>query len=279
MEIVNYLDLSLLTGSFDDVADWLVDRASTNGLTPIVVSHINVANYYHMEKHPETKRELKRGCVLVLDGIGMKLGGVILGRGWLPDVNGTDLFPRVMRRAAHRRLRIFCLGAERSIMQRSVDSIQKQYSGANIVGFDSGYFDAAEEAAIVSGITESGAQMLLVGMGFLRQERFSLEYCDHLGVSVIWNVGGLFDFISGAKLRAPLVVRKARLEWLFRFLREPRRMWHRNLVAAPWFLTHLLDARRRRTAVPTGHESADEQPVEHRREGSRELPQGDETQN
>jgi N-acetylglucosaminyldiphosphoundecaprenol N-acetyl-beta-D-mannosaminyltransferase len=240
LRLIRLGNLPLVTGSFANAADWLVELALAAPAWPVVVSHINACNYYYLQKRPALRDRLAKEAVLILDGIGMKIGCRILGLGWLPDLNGTDLFPFVMERASRERLRIFCLGSEQHVADAAAGEISRRYPGVEIAGSRGGFFDADEEDGIVSSVNGSGAQMLLVGRGFLRQETFALKHLARLNVSLVWNVGGLFDFVSAAKPRAPLFMRRARLEWLFRFLREPGRMWHRNLVAAPRFLAGML---------------------------------------
>ncbi len=250
MRLIRLGALPLVTGSFANAADWLIGLALAAPARPVVVSHINACNYYYLQKKPAFRDRLAKEAVLILDGIGMKIGCMLLGLGRQPDLNGTDLFPLVMERASRERLRIFCLGSERHVAESAAREISRRYPGIEIAGCRGGYFDAGEEDGIVSSINGSGARMLLIGRGFLKQETFALKYLDRLRVSLVWNVGGLFDFVSAAKPRAPRFMRRARLEWLYRFLREPGRMWHRNVVAAPGFLAGILYRRMRSGAAP-----------------------------
>jgi exopolysaccharide biosynthesis WecB/TagA/CpsF family protein len=231
--------LSLLTGSFDEAANWLVQKACDTKKTTMV-THINIYNYYYLRRNPDLNKKLNENCTSMLDGIGMKIGAFLLGLGWLPDLNGTDLFPLVMTRILKRPKRIFLLGAEKNIVMLAVRNIQKQFPEVKIVGYHTGYFKSKDETNIVSYINRKKAQILLVARGFGKQEEFVLKYCDQLKIPLIWNVGGLFDFISGVKPRAPLFLRRLRLEWLFRFLLEPGRMFFRNFIVAPWFIGYVV---------------------------------------
>ena len=237
---VEILGLSMLTGRQVEIAAWLVERAKGSHTSCTIVSHINVNNYYWLHRHPELQEKLRSECVLILDGIGVQLGAFFLGRGWLQNLNGTDLFPLVMREAARAGLRVFLLGGRTDVVERSAEVVRQRFPGVEIAGCRSGYFEPGEEASIASAVRRCNPDLLLVGCGFLRQELFALRQRNRLQVPLIWNVGGLFDFVSGAKPRAPAFVRRARLEWAFRFLVDPRTMWHRNFVAAPWFLGHVL---------------------------------------
>jgi len=139
---------------------------------------------------------------------------------------------------------LFLLGSEDATVKKAVLNIQKRFPGINVCGYNNGFIPEEEETKLVEKINNCKADILLIGMGFPLQEKFVLKYKDNLRVSLIWSVGGLFDSLSGNKKRAPVLIRKMRLEWLYRFLLEPQRMLHRNTVAALWSLSHIIFMRR-----------------------------------
>lgn len=253
--IVRYIDVPLLNGPANSVARWMVDRAFASDHRTLI-SHINANNYYWLSHDPGLRKHLLQVGILLGDGIGLKIGGLMLGHGRLEDLNGTDLFPLVMERGRQRGLRIFLFGGRHNVVHGARLAIETRYPGVEVVGCRNGYFKPGEEHDVVDSIRRSAAHALLVGLGFPRQEEFTLRYHEELDVPLVWNVGGLFDFVSGAKPRAPLVLRRIKLEWFYRFLREPRVMWHRNLVAAPWFLWHAF----RTSVTPTRRMSDNQEP-------------------
>ena len=240
---IRFLHLPLLAGSFDDLAEWFVQRILARPDTPDIVTHININNLYKLQRSPLLVDELRSESVMVMDGIGMKAGCFFLGLGWLPDLNGTDLLPHIMRKGSRHNIRMFLLGSRPQIAERAAAVISSKYSGIEISGHHDGYFNIEEEKSIISLINDSNTDLLLVGRGFPVQEIFSLRHRHELSVSLIWNVGGLFDFISGGTPRAPHFLRIIRLEWLFRLILEPKRMWRRNLVEAPRFFLETLKER------------------------------------
>ncbi len=235
LDVVSILEsIDLHTGTFEGTADWIIQNIlNSNSAEPLIVSHINVYNYFRLEKSEVLKNEICKNCTLIFDGIGFKVAAYLSGFGFLPDLNGTDLFPLVMDRCRKNSVRIFLLGSEPNVIEQTVTNILNSYPGINIAGYHHGFFNEPEEKRIVEMIKNSRAQLLIIGRDFLQQEDFAIKYKDELSTSVIWNVGGLFDFISGLKPRAPIYIRKLRLEWLFRLLLEPKRMWYRNFIAAP----------------------------------------------
>ena len=233
-------DLPLATASFATIADWLTVQATDRTRRPAIVSHINVANYHILWRDPELKHLVRANCVLLLDGIGHKLGAFARGWGVVPDLNGTDLFPLVIQQMATRGARVYFLGAREPTIRRAAERVQKQYPGITVTGYHHGYFSTEDEPNVIAQINSGEPDLLVIGMGFPRQELFALRNRDTLRVPLVWTVGGLFDFLSGETPRAPRWMRSLRLEWLFRFLLEPRRLWYRIVVSTPWYLQHTL---------------------------------------
>ena len=236
---VDFLGLPLITGDAHQVADWLVSLIDCTQ-PPVIISHVNANNYYHLCKDSTFCRYLTNNAYLLFDGIGMKLAASWLGLGWLTDLNGTDLFPLVMTKLVNKNVPLYFLGANELVVISTIQRIHRLWPTAQIAGYSFGYFKETDEDKIVEAVNASGAKLLLVGRGFILQEEFSLRQNKQLKASLIWNVGGLFDFISGNKPRAPFWLRQMGLEWLFRLVREPRRLWFRTFIVGPWLASHIL---------------------------------------
>jgi alpha-1,3-mannosyltransferase len=108
-----------------------------------------------------------------------------------------------------------------------------------IVGCRDGYADAADTTEITEAIRRAGADVLFVGMGNPKQEVWLLEHLAETGCRLGFGVGALFDFMSGAVPRAPAWMRAARIEWAYRLMQEPGRLWRRYLVGMPTFLVRV----------------------------------------
>jgi len=237
---IKHNDFIYVTGTFNEFADFIVDKIKDPRTDKVIIVHLNLRNYYYLHKDKHLINCIKKNCLVVFDGIGMKTGFFLKGVGLLPDLNGTDLFPLVMKQLCFLHTNIFFLGSDEKSIELAAKNCQTTYPGINICGYHHGYFPVNSEEEIVTQINQSNADILMIGRGFPLQEQFAIRNKDKLNVSLLWNVGGLFDFISGNKKRAPYMVRKIRLEWLFRFMKEPCRMLHRNTVAAFWSLGHIL---------------------------------------
>lgn len=238
---VTLAGLPLHSAGFEAMATWIVERClCPENLQPAIIAHINIHNMYLLIREPRFADRLREETNLIFDGIALKLAVFIAGAGWHRDLNGTDLFPLVMRHAEERAMRLFFLGADAETIRRTAEIVAMRYPRAAVVGFHHGYFTPSEESCIIDLINRSNADLLVVGMGFVRQEQFSLTHRGALRVKGIWNVGGLFDFLSGKKPRTPVWMRTLRLEWLFRCLLEPKRMWKRSIISAPLLLSRVL---------------------------------------
>ncbi|AXI83283.1 WecB/TagA/CpsF family glycosyltransferase [Xylella taiwanensis] len=167
----------------------------------------------------------ERVCILN-DGIGMDLAAwLIHGRRFVGNLNGTDLIPYLCKHTP-RPLRFFLLGAKPGVADAAAQTLCRL--GQLVVGTCDGYAQfAASGEHLVEFINASSADVLLVALGSPLQERWILDHDVQLHTPVVFAVGALFDFMSGSVQRAPLWVRRVHGEWLYRLLREPRRLFKR----------------------------------------------------
>lgn len=188
--------------------------------------------------------------LILPDGIGVDLAAKLLYGAPFPDnLNGTDFVPAFLQ-ASTKPLTVGLLGATRlnaEAASRKLAAIAVQH---NFVVIHDGYFSAAEEAGIVDRIEELRPDVLLVAMGVPRQELWIARHIDARHCTLPIAVGALLDFLSGAVPRAPLWMRRLRLEWLFRLAVEPGRLWRRYMVGNPLFLWRVT--RQKFSRAPAG---------------------------
>jgi exopolysaccharide biosynthesis WecB/TagA/CpsF family protein len=160
----------------------------------------------------------------------------------LPErVATTDLFPAVARLAARTGVTFYMLGAAEEANRKAVEAALAAYPGLRIVGRRNGYFTPTEEPAVVEEIARLKPDVLWVSLGVPLEQRFCARNLDALrGVAIVKTAGGLFDFLSLTKPRAPRWMQRAGLEWLFRVWIEPRRLFVRYLVTSPHALFVML---------------------------------------
>jgi exopolysaccharide biosynthesis WecB/TagA/CpsF family protein len=198
-------------------------------------------------------RVLSRQDAVFADGIGLRIAAAFRGFGLKGNVNGTDMFPLLCEAAAAEGLKLFLLGARPGLAEEVARTMCERYPSLEIAGTQDGYFDASEEEKVIDNINASAAHILLVAFGAPLQEMWIDRNRDRLKVGAAIGVGGLFDFFSGRISRAPLWLREAGFEWIWRFLQEPKRMWKRYFVGNPVFLWRAFSEQRqikRQTHAP-----------------------------
>jgi N-acetylglucosaminyldiphosphoundecaprenol N-acetyl-beta-D-mannosaminyltransferase len=175
-----------------------------------------------------------------IDGSGMRLAGRILGQPVRANVNGTDLFPLLCAEMAKQGQRLFLLGARPGMAEATAAWAQQHFPTLQIAGTQHGYYAAEEEDAVIARIRDSKTDVLLVAMGAPRQDLWLERHQTATGATIAMGVGGLLDFYSGRIPRAPLWMRRTGLEWVYRLLQEPKRMWRRYLIGNFVFVGRIL---------------------------------------
>lgn len=220
--------------SFREVLLHLHARIARKLRTHIVF--INAAKVVHYHEDIELRRAIERADFLLADGVPIVWASA-LSRNALPGrVNGTDLMDRMLFESAERGYRIFLLGARQEVLERCVSEIQRLHPNINIVGYRNGYFSVADEGGVVKEINSSRADILFVGMPTPRKEIWGERNLDLLDIAICQGVGGSFDVLAGLVKRAPGWMQRCGLEWLFRLLQEPRRLWRRYLKTNAEFI-------------------------------------------
>lgn len=190
--------------------------------------------------------EVLRGAHLILnDGKGVLLAGLILGRRFPADLNGNFFTPLLLDHAAASGWSIFILGARPGVAERVADVLKAKHPGLAIAGTMHGHFSADDEDDVVARIRAADPGLLLVGMGNPLQERFLARRLKDSGARVGLGVGAYLDFQVGEVERAPTWMNRIGIEWVHRLFQEPRRMWRRYLLGNPLFVWRVLRSRLR----------------------------------
>lgn len=188
---------------------------------------------------------LRAADLLYADGSGMRLAAKLAGLPLRDNVNGTDLFPLLCRDAAAAGVGIALLGARPGVAERCAENMRTRFPGLKVVWSHHGYLKDADVPGLIASLNNSGAGMLFAAMGVPTQELWIARHADALRPPVLLGVGALFDFYSGEVSRAPVLIRKLGLEWVYRFMLEPRRMFARYILGNPVFVLRALRRRMR----------------------------------
>jgi len=219
------------------IAGWIDQQksgaGSAQGLTRQVIT-LNPEMLMQARRDPVVRGILNRGDLVVPDGHGVVWAGGRLGCPLPERVTGIDLIRALAIRAAGAGWRLYLLGGAPGVAEAAAVNLQHQHPGLQVTGTGHGYFTGAELPAVLEQIRAARPDLLLVGMGFPKQEQFIRNHRQGLGLPVAVGVGGSFDVISGRLRRSPAWMQQLRLEWLYRAFQEPGR-W-RRLLALPRFV-------------------------------------------
>jgi len=223
---------SLTTNETIDCIDKAIER--NNRVNHVV---INAGKVVLMQKDPELYNSVVCNDIINADGQSIVWAARFLGKHLPERVAGADLMQHLVHLACIKGYKCFFLGAKEDVVKKVVDIYKKKYSPSIIAGYRNGYFSTKEEAGVAQEIASSGAQLLFVAITSPRKENFMFAYKDILSsVNFTMGVGGTFDVIAGVTKRAPLWMQDIGMEWFYRFVQEPRRMWRRYLVGNTKFI-------------------------------------------
>jgi len=189
----------------------------------------------------EYKNALLKSNLVLNDGIGIKIAARLKHIRLKENMNGTDLIPKVIEYAVYRNKGINLLGAKPDIITTAADNLKKKHPKINLTGYSSGYYDRSDELNLIEEINNSGAELLIVGMGVPLQEKWILKNKNKLNnIKLIIAGGAIFDFIALKFKRAPKPIQVIGLEWVWRLVQEPRRLLKRYIVGNPRFLLYII---------------------------------------
>ena len=217
---------------------------------PLLHTVINVAKLVNMAKNADLRDDVGTADVINVDGIGVLWGARLLGVDIGERVAGVDVMTELFALCAAKGYRPFLLGAEQHVLDAVAARLAQQYPSLVVAGLRNGYFTAAEEQDVVAAINASGADCLFVALPTPRKERFLRRYRDDLLPSFVMGVGGSFDVYGGKVARAPLLLQRLGLEWLFRVAQEPDRLWRRYYETNVAYAALLWGAYRARRGSP-----------------------------
>lgn len=203
---------------------------------------INAAKVVMMQQDHELHKSVVSADIINADGQAIVWAARFLGINVPERVAGADLMPALVDLCARKKYKCFFLGARQEVLEKVVHIYREKFGSNIIAGFRNGYFTHDEEASIAREIAHSGAQMLFVGISSPKKENFLFENREVLKkVNFTMGVGGTFDVIAGLTTRAPLWMQRYGLEWLYRLIQEPSRLWQRYLIGNTKFILLVLN--------------------------------------
>jgi len=231
---------SLLFGFYLDALrmDEVVERCRTAILTQsrVLVGVVNAAKVVKVRSDSPLRNALAQCDLLLADGQSVVWASRLLGRPLPERVTGIDLFEKLLALAHREHRSVYLLGAAPQVLAELRENLGRRFPNARVVGAHHGYFKDSEAADIVAKISAAAPDMLFLGMPSPKKELFLADFGSALGVPVLHGVGGSFDVLAGITRRAPPTWQRMGMEWAYRVLQEPRRLWWRYFSTNATFL-------------------------------------------
>jgi len=209
------------------------------------IMYVNIHCMNVSWQNPEYRRILNEADVVYCDGAGVLLGARLLCKHLPARMTAADWIDDLCELCVQKGYRLFLLGAEEGIAERAAQVLCQRFPNLQIAGTHHGFFKQDGQQDVIRTINQAEADILLVGMGTPIQELWIDRHADKLNVPIVWAVGAAMDFISGKVPRAPRWMRSCGMEWFFRLIIEPRRMWRRYVVGNVVFMLRIVSRRLR----------------------------------
>jgi N-acetylglucosaminyldiphosphoundecaprenol N-acetyl-beta-D-mannosaminyltransferase len=203
--------------------------------SPLQIGVVNAAKVVNMYRNPALGADVLSSDVIFADGASVVWASHILGTPLPERVAGIDLMMGMLERGQKERYRVYLFGATEEVNRTVAERIKADYPGVIVAGRRNGYFSANEEESIANDIAQTKPDILLVAITSPKKEQFLARWSDRIKVPICHGVGGSFDVYAGKVKRAPLSWQRCGMEWLYRLLQEPGRMWKRYLVTNSLF--------------------------------------------
>ena len=237
-EIATILGVPVVPYTMDETVTKLTQDTLKNKRNFVVTANAEIIMMAQGDK--EYKTLLAETADLILpDGAGTVWAGNYLGYTIPERVAGYDLYLRLLEEAAKNNIPVYFFGGKPGIAEEAAEEGKHRWPGLNVAGCRNGYFSAEEEPGIIEDINRSGAAMLFAALGAPKQEKWLAKYRERLGPCLLMGIGGSFDVLAGKVQRAPKWVQDAKLEWLFRLMKQPSRFG--RMLALPKFVFAVRD--------------------------------------
>ena len=194
---------------------------------PYVIHFVNGNKIAKAREDVAMREILWRGDYVLADGQPLLPMARMLGIRIPERIDGIGLMHKLLALANEKRYRIYLLGSRQEILEKCLAVIQQRYPNVSIAGSRNGYFQQTDLPEIIGQINAVSPDILFIGIGSPAKEQLADQWKTQIHATIIQGVGGSFDVVAGLVSRAPLLMQRLGLEWLYRIVQEPRRMFWR----------------------------------------------------
>lgn len=222
------IDNLTMKETLDEIDKLILKNDKSYVVTP------NVDHIVQLETDVELKNIYRDASLILADGKPLLWISKWYKTPIKEKISGSDLFPLLCEMAAKKGYSMFFLGAAEGVAAKAAENLKKKYNGLKIVGTYSPPYgfekDEIESEKIIDMVKEAHPDILILGLGSPKQEKFVYHYCKDLGVPISLGLGASLDFEAGNIRRAPKWMSDHGLEWLYRLIKEPKRMFKRYII-------------------------------------------------
>lgn len=209
-------------------------RAFIASGTPHRIITANPEIIYRARKDKKLRNMVETADLVTADGAGVVWASRKIGTPLQERVTGIDLVNDICEQAAKENWKIYILGSAPGVAATAAINIQNKFPGCTIIGTHHGYFDAKEEKQIIAELEKLRPDVLFVALGAPKQEYWIADHIEQLQIPVAMGIGGSMDVLSGNVKRAPKLMRKLNIEWLYRLVTQPSR--YKRMLVLPKFM-------------------------------------------
>ena len=230
---INILGVPVTPFSMEEAVSFLMDRIAKKMPTQVVTANAEIIMMARNDKRYGTL--LQQADLVLADGAGTVWAGRTLGYEVPERVAGFDLFVELIKKSAEEGIKLYFFGAAPGIAEAAKAKAEMLAPGVSIVGTRNGYFSETDIEEIIDEINASGAQILFAALGAPKQERWMAVHEDRVQALMV-GVGAAFDYEAGNIRRAPMWMQRHNLEWLYRLMQDPKRLFKRYFVTNTKYL-------------------------------------------
>ena len=235
-KIVNFLDIKINVLTSDEIVEKILEFA-LNGRSKMI-TYLNANCVNTAFKDEDYRNTISKADIVWPDGKGVGWALGFLGRP-ANCIHTLDFLDKLLEAGIEKNISFYLLGGKEAIIERAARNLKKRFPTLNLLGFHHGYF-TEDESRIIEEINTLKPNILMIGMGVPKQEKWIYNHLDELEVNLYWAVGALFDILAGFYKRAPAWMINSGLEWFYRLCREPKRLWKRYLIGNFVFIYYVL---------------------------------------
>lgn len=241
LETVNMFGVDVAATTMNQTVQYIEKSIEENRKIQHVV--INAGKVVLMKNDAKLTEIISKCELINADGQSIVWGAKFLGKKLPERVAGIDLMFELLQIAEKKGYGVYFFGATEEVVLKTIENLKEKYPKLVVSGYRNGYFNEDENEQIVNNMNKSNAKILLVAFSSPKKEYWLSNNMKNLNIPFCMGVGGSFDVVAGKTARAPKWMQKSGLEWFYRFIQEPKRMWKRYIIGNLTYLKILLKER------------------------------------